>query len=250
MAIDFYAWAQIAKVGAENVGYVMPEGLTVVNPDSIAILKNAPHEDLARIFVKFVLSEDGQKLWMLPAGKYPDGPKEYTLGRMSVIPELYQKLAGRSIVPVNPFEMKSVLKYDSTKGGKRWSLVNDLFGALIIDTHDDLVKAWKKIIDNWDKLPEDIRNKALAELTKVPVSEDEALQLADKWGDQEFRNQKISEWRNFAVQKYSNVVSMIDQYFEEQARLQQQQQLMMIAVAVIAIIVVVAAVFYMRKKKA
>ena len=250
LAIDFYAWAQIAKVGAENVGYVMPEGLTVVNPDSIAILKNAPHEDLARIFVKFVLSEDGQKLWMLPAGKYPDGPKEYTLGRMSVIPELYQKLADRTIVPVNPFEMKSVLKYDSTKGGKRWSLVNDLFGALIIDTHDDLVKAWKKIIDNWDKLPEDIRNKALAELTKVPVSEDEALQLADKWGDQEFRNQKISEWRNFAVQKYSNVVSMIDQYFEEQARLQQQQQLMMIAVAVIAIIVVVAAVFYMRKKKA
>ncbi|RLE89383.1 MAG: hypothetical protein DRJ46_04810, partial [Thermoprotei archaeon] len=97
LAIDFYAWAQIAKVGPENVGYVMPEGLTVVNPDSIAILKNAPHEDLARIFVKFVLSEDGQKLWMLPAGKYPDGPKEYTLGRMSVIPELYQKLADRTI---------------------------------------------------------------------------------------------------------------------------------------------------------
>jgi len=246
LAIDFYAWAQIAKVGADNVGYVMPEGLTVVNPDSIAILKNAPHLDLAKIFVKYVLSKDGQKMWMLPAGKYPDGPKEITLGRMAVIPELYSELADRTIVPVNPFEMKSVLEYDSSKGGKRWSVVNDLFGALIIDTHDDLVAAWKKLIENKDKLPEDKYNEILAEFTKVPISESEALELADKWSDQALRNQKISEWRTFAQEKYKKVIDMVD---EALATKEQQQMYTWILLAVVVIVVVAIILVLLLKKR-
>ncbi len=253
LAIDFYAWAQIAKVGSENIGYVMPEGLTVINPDSIAILKNAPHRDVAREFVKFVLSKEGQKLWMLPAGKYPDGPKKYTLGRMSVIPSLYDELKDRSIVPVNPFEIKSVLRYDAGKGGKRWSLVNDLFGALIIDTHDDLVAAWKKLNENKDKMSPQDYQKILAELTKIPLTEDEALQYASKWSDQAFRNQKISEWRNFAVQKYRKVSEMVDQAVAK-AQGQPSQpgtapNTALYLGAAVAVIAVAAAAWYLAKKR-
>ncbi|MCD6564056.1 MAG: extracellular solute-binding protein [Thermoproteales archaeon] len=247
LAIDFYAWAQIAKVGAENIGYVMPEGLTVINPDSIAILKNPPHKELAKIFIKFVLSEDGQKLWMLPAGKYPDGPSEYNLGRMCVIPDLYDQLKDKSIVPVNPFVIKSTLEYNSTKGGTRWSIVNDMIGALIIDTHDNLVAAWKKIAENKDKLPADVMDKIMKEFTKVPVDEKTALQYASKWSDQTFRNQKISEWRTFALNKYKNTISMVDEALKSIEAQKQQQQMMMIAGVVIVIIVVV--VFYYLKKK-
>jgi len=208
LAIDFYAWSQIAKVGAERIGYVLPEGLTVINPDSIAILKNPPDLELAKIFVKFVLSEKGQKLWMLPAGD-PEGPVKYTLGRMCVIPELYDKLAGRSIVPLNPFKVKAVLKYDPEKGSKRWSLVNDMFHALIIDTHDKLVAAWKKLVDSYGKVPMEVFLKAYIELTKVPVTEDEALAMAENWKDPEFRNKMISEWRSFAEAKYSKVLEIL-----------------------------------------
>ena len=250
LAIDFYAWAQIAKVGEENIGYVMPEGLTVINPDSIAILKNPPHKDLAKVFIKFVLSEEGQKLWMLPAGKYEDGPKQYTLGRMCVVPELYSKLKDRTIVPVNPFEIKSVLSYNSTKGGDRWSVVNDMFGALIIDTHEELVNAWKKIIENKKKLPSDVLDKIMAEFTKVPVDEKTALQYATKWSDQTFRNQKISEWRTFAIEKYKKTISMIDEAIASiEAQKRQQQLMTIVATVLIIVIIIVGVFFYMKKKK-
>ena len=78
LAIDFYAWAEIAKNGADKVGYVMPDGLTVINPDSIAIIKGAPNMDLAQRFEEFVLSDTGQTLWMLPAGASGGPQKEHT----------------------------------------------------------------------------------------------------------------------------------------------------------------------------
>ncbi len=246
LAIDFYAWAQIAKVGAEKIGYVMPEGLTVINPDSIAILKNPPNPELAKIFVKFVMSKAGQKLWMLPAGKYPDGPQKYTLGRMCVLPELYDELKDRSIVPVNPFEVKSVLEYDPAKGGKRWSVVNDLFGALIIDTHDELVAAWKAIQEAKGKVPDDVLAKAYKELVKVPVSEEEALALAEKWGDQAFRNEKISEWRQFAEAKYQNARKIIA---EALGRAEQAKLMQTIAIAVVAIVAIAAVAFFLIRKR-
>ncbi len=248
LAIDFYAWAQIAKVGPENIGYIMPEGLTVINPDSIAMLKNPPHPELAKAFIKFVLSEDGQKLWMLPAGKYPDGPSKYTLGRMSVLPELYSKLGNRSIVPVNPFEVKNVLEYNSSKGGMRWSVVNDLFGALIIDTHDELVAAWKKIIENKDKVPEETVKEAVDEMVKVPVSEDEALALASRWSDQELRNRKISEWRSFAKQKYAQAITIVEEAIKRLEEQKRMQQMIMVA-GVVAAIALVLGVAYMIKRR-
>ena len=39
MAIDFYAQAKIGDLGADNLGFVMPAGQTVLDPDPIALLK-------------------------------------------------------------------------------------------------------------------------------------------------------------------------------------------------------------------
>ena len=85
LAIDFYAWDLIAKYGSEKFGFVLPEGLTLVNPDPIAILKGAPHLEVAKKFVTFVLREENQKLWMLPAGA-KGGPVTHTLGRIPIVP--------------------------------------------------------------------------------------------------------------------------------------------------------------------
>ena len=85
MSIDVYAWRQVAEVGADRMGFVLPEGLTVINPDGIAVLKGAPHPELAARFIEFVLTEPGQKLWCLKLGA-PGGPREFELDRMPVIP--------------------------------------------------------------------------------------------------------------------------------------------------------------------
>ena len=73
------------------------------------------------------------------------------------------------------------------------------------------------------------------------------MQYASKWSDQTFRNQKISEWRTFALNKYKNTISMVDEALKSIEAQKQQQQMMMIAGVVIVIIVVV--VFYYLKKK-
>ena len=200
MAIDFYAYGQIVVVGADKIKYVMPSDGTVVNPDSIAILKGAPNLAVAQKFIEFVLSERGQKLWMLPDSD-AEGPKwEGGLNRASVLPALYEKLGDRCIV-TNPFTLGfTPFQYDADKGGARWDIVNDLFGVLIIDSHKDLVNAWKAIGNCKDAAK---RDAAIAALTQMPISEEEAMQFATaEWKDPGFRNEKLKEWGQFAKRKF------------------------------------------------
>jgi len=208
LAIDFYAWSEIAARGADRIGYVMPEGLTVINPDSIAILKGAPNLDLAKVFVEYSLSKDGQKLLMLPKGS-AGGPKDYLLGRLSVIPSLYEELGDQSVVPVNPFEVESVLVYNATLGSLRYTFLNDIIGSTLIDAQADLVSVWNEIISVNKTLTEagvtsaKIQD-AVDKMGEVPVTQAEALALATRWSDATLRNQKITEWHAFALAKYSD----------------------------------------------
>ena len=200
LAIDFYAYGQIAVVGADKIKYVVPADGAVVTADPIAILKGAPNLPVAEKFLEFVLSENAQKLWML-RDTDPEGPKwKGGLNRASVLPTLYEKLGERCIVP-NPFAMEGTpFQYDSKKGGTRWNIVNDLFGALIIDSHKDLVNAWKAIRKCKDPAK---RDAAIAALTKMPITEEEAMQLAnDAWKNPTVRNEKIKEWGQFAKEKF------------------------------------------------
>ena len=70
LAIDFYAYGQIAVVGADKIQYVVPADGGVVTADPIAILKGAPNLPVAEKFLEFVLSEDAQKLWMPPRYRF------------------------------------------------------------------------------------------------------------------------------------------------------------------------------------
>ena len=200
LAIDFYAYGQIAVIGADKIKYIVPSDGAVVTADPIAILKGAPNLPVAQKFLEFVLSDDAQKLWML-RNDDPEGPKwKGGLNRASVLPTLYDKLGERCIVP-NPFAMEGTpFQYDSDKGGNRWNIVNDLFGVLIIDSHKDLVNAWKAIRKCKDQAK---REAAIAVLTKMPITEKEAMQIAiADWKDPSIRNEKIKEWGQFAKEKF------------------------------------------------
>lgn len=208
LAIDFYAYSQIAALGSETIKYVLPTDGTVVNPDSIAILKGAPNMEIAKKFVEFVLSEQAQKLWMLRDSD-EEGPKwKGGLNRASVLPHLYDQLGDRGVV-TNPFALElSPFPYDADKGSTRWDIVNDLFGILIIDSHTDLVDAWKAIANTQNA---DKRADAIAELVQMPVTEEEAMKMAaSDWKDQVYRNEKIKEWGQFAQQKYQKVKELVE----------------------------------------
>lgn len=252
LAIDYYAWAEIAKNGVDKIGFVMPEGLTVINPDAISILKGAPNMVLAQKFEEFVLSENGQKLLMLQAGA-SGGPQKEALGRMSILPSLYSKLGTSSVVPVNPFNLRSTLQYDTTTGSAHYSVLNDMIGSMIIDQHDSLVVAWDKInlaartpgVDN------DTMVAARAALGRVPISQQQADAAGSRWQDQVFRNQQISLWRQFALAKYGNATNLANKALNDVNSKQPTQGIAPQSVYVVVgiLVVIIAAGVYMLRRR-
>lgn len=195
-AIDFYGFTQIAVAGRDNMTFVLPEDFTAINPDGIAILKGAPNLEIARRFVDFTLSDEGQRLWFLPKG-HPLGPQKYSIERMSVRPDMYVKYKGISNIEFSPFDLQMSFKYDNRLARNRRDVMAGMLGALIVDTHTELRAAWKAIIRRGCP-KEDIE-----ELGSVPITFDEALKLAaDKWNDPAFRNRQSIEWQKWAQAKY------------------------------------------------
>lgn len=199
LAIDFYANSKISDLGEDNLGFNLPEGQTVLDPDPVAILKGAPNRVTAERFVQWVLSAEAQKLLLLPKGA-EGGPRFTSLGRMSVNSAAYTETEKTRKGGVNPFKLKGSLKLDLKKAAKLKSVFIDLVGAYHVDTHKQLRKAWKNA-NKWKNA------KLIGKLVTPPVSEKEILKLADKWDDSVFRNKTINGWINDARKTYSDVAA-------------------------------------------
>src|SRR5712692_6510274 len=163
-AIDFYGFAQVAIAGRTNLTFVLPQDFTAVSVDGIAILKGAPHLAIAQHFVDFVLSEEGQRLWFLPRG-HPQGPKQFSIERMSVRPDFYKRYKGISNIEFSPFDLKQSFRYNARVARERREVVAALVGAMLVDTHAELKAAWRNVIKR--NLPQ----ADLAELGSAPLSE-------------------------------------------------------------------------------
>jgi ABC-type Fe3+ transport system substrate-binding protein len=198
LAIDFYAWAQVDEAGADKIGFLMPANLTIINPDGIGILKGAPNRSVAESFVRFVMSETGQKLWLWTVGS-AGGPHRFQLNRFSVLPSLYERSPQSTAVKLNPFAWQSGFVFDAKLSSERWAIVNDLIGALVIDQKELLSRAWRAA------MAKGLTQHEWQRLTAMPVSEDEALELAKtKWRDPSFRNERLNQWVQFARSKYQH----------------------------------------------
>jgi ABC-type Fe3+ transport system substrate-binding protein len=210
VAIDSYGNAQAGFYGPENVSFLLPEGQTTISPDSIAILKNPPHPELAKHFLEFVLSRDGQLLWMEPKGA-PGGSVRYAINHMSVMPSLYEELAGKTPILTNPFRMRTDLVYSNELGSHRRTILSVLIAASMIDTHDALVRAWKALNSPAaQKLGEAKQQALLAEFVTPPCTNEELLQLADgDWKDPVKRTALVNHWQSEALDRYKSVLAQI-----------------------------------------
>ena len=90
MAIDFYGRVESELAGADRIQYVNPPAATAITPDPIAILYGTTGERLetATHFVEFLLSPEGQLLWIKKAGA-PGGPSYHALRRPPIRRDLY-----------------------------------------------------------------------------------------------------------------------------------------------------------------
>lgn len=144
-AIDFYGRFQqqaVARGGSPGrVGYMDPAGRTAVDPDPIALLRGAPHREMAERFIRFVLSADGQRLWQLPAGS-PGGPAKFELRRLSASRVVHAAEHERFTDPVDPWSIASEIR---NANPNIRDFVSPLFVAMALDNRALLRAAWTAV---------------------------------------------------------------------------------------------------------
>ncbi|MGF1678438.1 MAG: ABC transporter substrate-binding protein [Candidatus Methylacidiphilales bacterium] len=198
VSIDINGMTQQAYLGKSNVRFFIPEGVSVINPDGIAILKGAPNLPAAERFLEFVMSDAGQSLWMKPTGT-PGGATRYGISRMGVLPSFYEGGLEDLLVPLNPFAITHPFRYDGKTGSRRWSLLNDLIGSTIIDVHSHLRTTWAAILD----APEPLRSELVHTFSLPPISEAESIELARIWRSDPIRARRLTnQWMQDSVAKY------------------------------------------------
>jgi iron(III) transport system substrate-binding protein len=199
LAIDFYAFTQVATAGKSNLNFVLPQDATVLNIDGIAILKGAPNLATAQHFLEFVLDEPGQNLWFLPRG-HPQGPQKFSIERMSVRPEQYRRYRQVSNVEYSPYDLPQTFHYNTQLARTRREVVAALIGALLVDSHQELKLTWHHLIARGDA------TRLLPELATTPITESDAVSLAEgPWKNPLIRNQKKIDWQKWAQAKYQHL---------------------------------------------
>jgi ABC-type Fe3+ transport system substrate-binding protein len=182
MAIDFQAkseaeWALHESDGKPRLEFTVPAGGTSVSGDPIALLRGAPHPELAKAFIEFVLSPEGQRLWNYRLG-VPGGPRQYALRRMSVRRDLYTAAdrAQMSDPDTDPFTVAETFTYHPAWTAAYYPLIGPLVKATALDPRGELTRAWEAIIRAGGpaRVPE-----AWEEFTWLPFAYAEAAAVRD-----------------------------------------------------------------------
>lgn len=152
MTIDFYGRFQAEAVqrpdGTSRLIYSDVPGGSSLNADPIGMFRGAPNPEVAREFIAFVLSVEGQKLWNWKVGA-PGGPERYGLRRLPILPALYapEYREFRSDPEVAPYELAKAFSYRDKWTGPLFKPIAFVIRVMCIDTHDELKTAWGALID-------------------------------------------------------------------------------------------------------
>ncbi len=157
LAIDFYGRGQSQFVllpgedpSRSRVGYVDPRGATYIDADPVSILRGGPNPLLAKRFVEFCLSEEGQALWDFPVRTKAEsrptepaglGPAQFSLRRMPVRRMMYEQYRDR-------FVDKDLAPYETASDTKpvNWRpAIGVMMGAFAIDVGDAQRDAWRAL---------------------------------------------------------------------------------------------------------
>jgi iron(III) transport system substrate-binding protein len=150
MCIDFYgrfeSEAVADKNGRTRLHYTSVVGGTSIGADSIALLRGAPHPQVAKVFIDFALKLEGQKLWDFRLGT-PGGPERYALRRLPIRREFYREplrayMADRE---ADPYRDAQAFEYHEAWTAPLFSVIRFLVRVMCIDSREELVSARKTI---------------------------------------------------------------------------------------------------------
>jgi ABC-type Fe3+ transport system substrate-binding protein len=206
MTIDFYGQVTEQTVGPDRETFIAPQNATAVEPDPIAILYGTRGQQLtlAQHFVEFLLSPQGQRLWILNPGQ-PDGPRLRALFRLPIRQSVYADRTGWA-GDINYFDTAR----DFNQRDDWLGTLPDLpaiWEAAWIDDRDDLRWAYSHVL----AVPDPTRRAQLIDaLADLPVTRsDVTRQIAAEKGVQSdpdlYRAQERLAWSKLFAEHYDKI---------------------------------------------
>lgn len=206
MCIDFYGFSEAEwtrhSTGKPRLVYRMPVNGSAVTSDPVQLLRGAPNRETAQMFIDFLLSVEGQKIWIQKAGT-PGGPEKFSLLRSCVRRDLLKTVPAEylSYPEYDPYAMSGAFQYHAEWTGRYFSLIRTLVKDIALDPLDELRAARKAILENGG---EDANPEAMAALSKLPVSFRTAPEFSKKLssGSPGEVAALRRSWLEFAVRQY------------------------------------------------
>lgn len=199
LAIDFYGRSQSQVMMREGetpetarVGYVDPAGEVSIDADPVSIIRGGPNPELAKRFVEFTLSDEGQALWDFHATGTASGadnptndagvqlgPRRFELRRMPIRRAFYERYSGYLIDRVDPFAAAS----DTPPAGWR-SAIGVMMGAFAVDNHHSIREAWVTLREARERgVDPEVVAEAEAAFFAFPTAEQIERHWADRFGE-------------------------------------------------------------------
>ncbi len=202
MCIDFFgrfeSGGALRQDGTRRMGYITPIGGSSVSMDPVAMFRGAPQAEIAKRFIYFSLTLEGQRLWSYRVG-VPGGPTKYALHRPPIRRDLYTDAHKPWTVEddTNPYDAASEFTYVPRWTAGLFDFIRIFIRAMCLDTHEELVAAWSDVLaaGGPDKCREAV---ALMERMPLTYEQAEKVNLRDKLKAVEVSR----EWTEFFRNSY------------------------------------------------
>jgi ABC-type Fe3+ transport system substrate-binding protein len=212
IAIDYYGYQ--SELQYPQTKYVLPFNESICNGDPIALVKTTANSDAAQAFIQWVLSADGQKVWLDPTiSRLPVRPDVFKTPEGSARKDLYTDY-NKTINNIGiPFSDDLALKYEYA--------MRIYFDAVFGDMHDDLVTTWSALVSayNAGKLKQADFDKLAFQLGRplswssgsstMTFTQDYAISINESLKDSGTASQFTQVWRNAARQWYQAIRDQI-----------------------------------------
>ena len=201
MTIDFYG--VIANRENPSCHYIIPEGQSIVNGDPIALGINVDNQDSAEIFMQYLFSEEGQTVWMFEGlDRLPvnDDAFQTAYGQTrSDLYSLYNITLDNEGIPFDEFaatdNLQTTMYYFESTISNSHNLLRQTWGEMVTQLRDETINAtyFQELVDD---------------LGDVGMTLQESYDLNEYYitDDVEKVAELESGWRNFAQQKYRDII--------------------------------------------
>ena len=216
ITIDFYGYT--AQLQNPACKYIIPKDGSIVNGDPIALLKTSKHPEAAKAFIAWILSVEGQKIWLDPnINRLPANPEVFDTPEgmeRSDLREMYETTLEASVIE---FSDELARSYERSL---QW-----FFHATLVRAQDKLQRAWMELVKAKaeGRITEEQFEELVVELAsplkitfvdpktgrETTFTQEYALSINDDLRVGEFKDEIVRIWREAAEERYEKVLEIL-----------------------------------------